>query len=118
MKCEGETEALFPFFRVTIDYCHCTIESMIRNFRHGGLKKMYEGDPSRIDPKLRERARRILLSLSAAESPEDMASPGYQLHPLKGSRKGAWAVSVNQNWRITFRFQGSLICDVDLVDYH
>jgi antitoxin HigA-1 len=28
------------------------------------------------------------------------------LHPLKGDRKGTWAVSVSGNWRITFRFVG------------
>jgi proteic killer suppression protein len=33
-----------------------------------------------------------------------MALPG--LHPLRGDRKGAWAVSVSGNWRVTFTFLG------------
>jgi len=43
---------------------------------------------------------------------------GYRLHPLKGERKGQWAVSVSGNWRLVFRFEGKNATDVDLVDYH
>lgn len=43
-----------------------------------------------------------------------MALPGLRLHPLKGSRKGTWAVSVSGNWRVTFKFEGG---DAELVDY-
>jgi len=91
---------------------------MIRNFRHAGLKKTLEGDPSRIDPKLRTRAARIVATLNMAGSPLDLALPGYQLHKLQGGQEGTWAVSVNKNWRITFRFESSNACEVDLIDYH
>jgi toxin HigB-1 len=40
------------------------------------------------------------------------------LHPRTGNRKGTWAVSVSGNWRITFRFSGSDVTDVDYEDYH
>jgi proteic killer suppression protein len=43
-----------------------------------------------------------------------MALPGLVLHPLKGERKGTWAVSVSENWRVTFRFVGK---DADSVNY-
>jgi len=45
-----------------------------------------------------------------------MNLPGYRLHPLKGSLKGFWAVTVRANWRIVFRFEGT--DDVELTDYH
>ena len=43
-----------------------------------------------------------------------MRLPGLKLHPLKGSRKGTWAVSVSGNWRITFKFSDG---DAEVVDY-
>lgn len=47
-----------------------------------------------------------------------MNLPGFRLHPLKGERRGQWAVSVSRNWRVVFRFAGEDAVDVDLVDYH
>ena len=79
---------------------------------------MFEGHPGRVDPKLRSRVARIVAALNAAESPLDLALPAYRLHELQGAEAGTWSVTVNKNWRITFRFEGSNVCDVDLIDYH
>jgi len=40
------------------------------------------------------------------------------LHPLRGDLAGHWALRVNRNWRITFRFEDGDVRDVDLTDYH
>jgi proteic killer suppression protein len=55
---------------------------------------------------------------NVAVAPRDMALPGLQLHALKGDRRDSWAVSVSGNWRVTFKFSGSDIKDVDYEDYH
>ncbi len=47
-----------------------------------------------------------------------MSLPGLRLHPLKGSRKGTWAVSVSGNWRVTFKFASGDAEGVDYEDYH
>ena len=47
-----------------------------------------------------------------------MNAPGWRLHPLKGTRKGFYAVTVSENWRLIFRFQSSDAVDVDYLDYH
>ena len=47
-----------------------------------------------------------------------MALPGLGLHPLKGERKGTWAVSVSGNWGVTFTFVGKDADAVDYEDYH
>ncbi len=60
----------------------------------------------------------ILGLLDVAESPRDMGLPGYRLQPLKGDLKGLWSVTVSGNWRIMFRFEGTDVYDIDLVDYH
>jgi plasmid maintenance system killer protein len=42
----------------------------------------------------------------------------FRLHPLKGERKGQWAVSVSGNWRLVFAFDGEDVTGLDLIDYH
>ncbi len=92
---------------------------MIRTFKHKGLAKFFEtGTKSGIQAQHAERLRLILGTLNAAVTPEDMALPGLKLHPLKGARKGTWAVSVSGNWRITFQFIGADAEVVDYEDYH
>lgn len=92
---------------------------MIRGFRHKGLRKFFEtGSKSGIQAQHAERLRLVLAQLNAATAPGDMNLPGLVLHPLKGQRKGAWAVSVSGNWRVTFRFVGKDADDVHYEDYH
>ena len=64
------------------------------------------------------RIRKILALLETAETLEDMDLPGLGLHPLKGNRKGTWAVKVSANWRITFKIQSGDAFDVNYEDYH
>jgi proteic killer suppression protein len=92
---------------------------VIRAFKHKGLGRFFEtGNKSGIRAQHAERLRLILAQLNAATTPRDMALPGLDLHPLKSDRKGAWAVSVSGNWRITFRFVGKDAEAVDYEDYH
>lgn len=92
---------------------------MIKTIRHRGLKRLYEkGDPSKVDPRLLDKARRVLTGLQGASTPEDMNLPGYVLHPLTGDLKGFWSVRVSGNWRVIFRFEDGHAYDVDLTDYH
>ncbi len=91
---------------------------MIRNFRHKGLRRLYEkGDHRGVSPEIVSRLRVILADLDAADTPQDLGRPGYGLHPLKGDLKGFWSVKVTGNWRVIFRFDEEPR-DVDLVDYH
>ena len=47
-----------------------------------------------------------------------MNVPGWQFHALTSSLAAHWAVSVNGNWRLTFRFKGEDAILVDYQDYH
>ena len=88
---------------------------MIVSFAHKGMKRFYEtGSKAGIQPRHAEKLQRILSNLDVAESPEDMDLPGYRLHELEGRRKGIWSLTVQPNWRVTFRFIGT---DVELVNY-
>jgi proteic killer suppression protein len=92
---------------------------MIKSFRHKGLKKLFEnGDRKGVPQDLAPRILRMLDVLDAAKDINDLNLPGFDLHELKGDRKGTWAIKVNKNWRITFRFVNGDAYDVDLEDYH
>jgi len=92
---------------------------VIRSFKHKGLARFFEtGSKSGIQAQHADRLRLILGRLSAASAPEDMGLPGLRFHPLRGPRKGTWAVWVNGNWRITFRFVERDAEVVDYEDYH
>lgn len=60
----------------------------------------------------------FLCWLNEVRTVQDMALPGYGLHPLKGKLAGFWSVSVSGNWRIVFQFEDGMAHDVDLIDYH
>jgi proteic killer suppression protein len=60
----------------------------------------------------------MLDRLDAAKAAQDMNLHGFGFHPLKGDRKGTYAVKVSGNLRMTFRFEGEDALDVDLEDYH
>ena len=63
-------------------------------------------------------SRRQLAQLDQAASAQDMNVPGWKLHALKGELAGHWAVSVNGNWRLTFKFEDGDAILVDYQDYH
>ena len=95
-----------------------TLQVIVR-FRHKGLQLLFEkGDRKRVAPAYVAKVERILARLDGATAPTGMDLPGFRLHPLKGRLTGRWAVTVSGNWRIIFRFVGTDVTDVDLVDYH
>ena len=92
---------------------------MIQKFKHKGLKRLFESGVSNgVSSQHINRIKKILALLETAETLEDMDLPGLGLHPLKGNRKGTWAVSVSGNWRITFKIQNGDIFDINYEDYH
>ena len=92
---------------------------MIRQFKHKGLKKLFESSSlSGVNPQHATRLRQILALLNTAETLEDMNLPGMNLHELKGNRKGNWSVMVSGNWRVTFTLQEGDAYNVNYEDYH
>ena len=80
---------------------------------------MYERDDrSRVSSDMADPIALALADLEDAATPSDLDLPGYRLHPLKGTLKGYWSISISGNWRLIFRFEEGDAYDVDLVDYH
>ena len=92
---------------------------MVRSFRHKGLRRLFlDDDPRGVRVDHAEKLRRILARLQASRTAADMDFPGYRLHPLKGELRGFYAVTVQANWRVIFRFVDGQAVDVDYLDYH
>ena len=98
-------------------YVHAKIRSW-RKFRD--QKKVWEGArPNEFRGLDFESAVDLLLALNAAKSLRDLSPlSSIGLHKLKGDRKGQWAMTVNERWRICFEFRQGDAYDVELVDYH
>jgi toxin HigB-1 len=93
---------------------------MIKTYRNQLTRKIAEGEkvrvPGSLDPAL---AVKRLDMLNAADSLAEISPlKSVNLHPLKGSRRGYWAISINARWRLVFRFENDGAYDVEITDYH
>jgi len=92
---------------------------MIKSFKHKGLQKYYEsGKVAGIQSAHKKRLRLQLIAIDTATNINDIDIPGFNLHTLKGNRKGIWAIKVNGNWRITFKFEDGDAYILDYEDCH
>ena len=92
---------------------------MILTFKHKGLEAFYStGSMAGIQPIHAKRLRELLTALSVASGPQDLSRPSWRLHGLTGDRAGFQSVTVQANWRLTFRFVGPDIELLDYLDYH
>lgn len=92
---------------------------MIKSFRHKGLELFFRtGGVRKVQAKHAKRLTLILTLLNAATNIKQVIAPGLRLHPLKGKDAGRWAVDVDENYRVIFRFEEGHACEVDYADYH
>jgi proteic killer suppression protein len=92
---------------------------MIKTFKSKALAELFNnGNPRKVQPKHVERLKMILTALNAATYAGQMNAPGMRLHPLKGKPAGRYAVWVDENFRVTFRFEAANAVEVDYGDYH
>jgi toxin HigB-1 len=92
---------------------------MIASFSSRALKRFWErSEATRLPTQFVPKIKLILDALDAATEPKDMDVTGFRFHPLKGNRRGEYAVTVTRNWRITFRWLGEDAIDVRFEDYH
>jgi len=93
---------------------------VIRSFGDGTTRRLFDSDRRRGFRSLDyDRALLLLDALDAASSIEPLRTlRAVKLHALTGDRKGRWAMTVNERWRITFRFADGDGHDVSIEDYH
>jgi proteic killer suppression protein len=93
---------------------------VIKTFADRRTHELYaRGKAKRFPADVAKRASRKLEYLDLATKLEDLRNPpGNRLHELKGDRRGQYAISVNDQWRICFRFLDGDAYDVEIFDYH
>jgi len=92
---------------------------MIRTFKDARLKRYFgTGKPTSIPAEMATRIQTRLNVLNRAKELRDLNLPGFGFHPLKGNRKGEYALKVTGNYRLTFRFENGDVLDLNLEDYH
>ncbi len=112
---------IVSFAGLAFDKRNATLYShtVIKSFLHKGLKLFFEtGKKTGIQPHHAGRLSRQLVRLDLAKGPADMNVPGWDLHALAGNLAGHYSITVNGNWRMTFRFEGEDAVLVDYQDYH
>jgi toxin HigB-1 len=73
----------------------------------------------RIPRDLWPAVHRKLTMLDSAQRLEDLAAvPGNRLEALAGNRKGQHSIRVNQQYRLTFRWENNDAHHVRCEDYH
>ena len=92
---------------------------MIQSFANEETEAVYLTGRSRKWGKIARVAARRLQAVDYASAIEDLQKPpGNRLEKLKGDRKGWWSIRVNEQFRVTFRWDGKDAWDVGIVDYH
>jgi len=91
---------------------------LIQSFKHRQLRRYFESSNSRgLPAEMVKRIRVRLNALDRAKDLRDVILPGFGFHPLKGDRKGQYAISVTGNCRLAVRFEDSNVLDLDLEDH-
>jgi proteic killer suppression protein len=93
---------------------------MIKTFADKETQQVFvTGKSKRLPPDLVKRAIRRLEYIHLATTLSDLrVPPSNRLHPLKGDRLGQYSISINDQWRICFRFSQGHAYDVEITDYH
>lgn len=93
---------------------------MIRSFADKVTAAVFSGLEVRSLPRtVQEAARRKLKLIDAAVSLESLrVPPGNRLESLRGDRRGQWSIRINEQWRISFRWEHGDAFEVEVVDYH
>jgi len=77
------------------------------------------GKSKKFQPDILRRALRRLEYIDLATCLDDLkVPPSNRLHALKGDREGRYAISVNDQWRICFRFKDGDAYEVEITDYY
>ena len=93
---------------------------MIKTFADKRTRDLFlKGVAKRFPSDIAARAVRKLEYVDLAARLDDLrVPPGNRLHALKDNRKGQHSISINDQWRVCFRFVDGDAYDVEVCDYH
>jgi proteic killer suppression protein len=93
---------------------------VIKTFADKRTRELFvTGRAARFPADVARRGARKLEYVDLATRLDDLqVPPGNRLHALKADRKGQYAIAVNDQWRVCFRFIEGDAYDVEICDYH
>jgi len=93
---------------------------MIISFGNKETFKIWSGERVRSLPiEIQEIGRRKLRMINNSQDLNDLKiPPSNRLEKLKGNLKDFYSIRVNDQYRITFKWNNSNAEDVQIVDYH
>ncbi|MBW1893035.1 MAG: type II toxin-antitoxin system RelE/ParE family toxin [Deltaproteobacteria bacterium] len=93
---------------------------MIKTFANKETHQVYtKGKSKKLPSTLIRGAIRRLEYIHFATNINDLrVPPSNRLHALRGNREGQYSISINDQWRICFRFMDGDAFDVEITDYH
>jgi proteic killer suppression protein len=93
---------------------------VIKTFKDKHAQQFYTtGKSKKLSADLLQRARRRLEYIDFATCLDDLKiPPSNRLHALTRDRAGQHSISINDQWRICFRFDNGDAYDIEITDYH
>ena len=93
---------------------------MIKSFSCKETEKVFNRSFSRQLPvSIQQVALRKLRMIDSAVNLRDLvAPPSNRLEKLKGERREAYSIRINDQWRICFKWHENNTYEVEIVDYH
>ena len=96
---------------------------MIWSFADAATEDLFHGRDTKaaraFDKAIWPVIRRKLDMVNAAHELRDLqVTPSNRLHPLKGNQQGRFSIRINEQYRVTFRFETGAAHDVRCEDYH
>ena len=93
---------------------------MIISFKDKETEKIWNGTVSTKLPfEIQQTARRKLRMINNSQNINDLRiPPGNRLEKLQGDLKSKYSIRINDQWRITFVWEGNNSSEVEIVDYH
>ena len=93
--------------------------TVIRTWKNSATRRFAESGKNPWSGLDVQRAALRLNQLDAAKAMDDLGRlRSVGLHKLTGDRDGCWAVTINDPWRLVFRFDAGDAFEVEIVDYH
>ena len=92
---------------------------MIRSFGDKWTEALFRDERVRQFETFARPAKRKLEAVNAASQLEDlMVPPSNRLEKLKGDLKEFYAIRINRQWRVIFKWVDGEAHEVRIVDYH
>ena len=93
---------------------------MILSFGSKETEKIWNGERVKKLPlELQNIGRRKLRMLNNSQDIKDLrVPPSNRLEKKKGNLKDCYAIRINDQWRIIFKWNNGNASDVEIIDYH